>query len=84
MTAELTLHCSVAAGCLEKYKCSCFDLYYVNLCLQKDWSLRKYIGLINFGLSYFVCLLLAQQPPVGQGLLIHEVSGTHTHNDALQ
>jgi len=22
----------------------------------------------------FVCLLLAQQPPVGQGLLIHEVS----------
>ena len=26
----------------------------------------------------FVCLLLAQQPPVGQGLLIHEVSRSHT------
>ena len=26
----------------------------------------------------YVCLFLAQQPPVGQGLLIHEVSGSHT------
>ena len=26
----------------------------------------------------FVCLFLAQQPPVGQGPLIHEVSRPHT------
>jgi len=26
----------------------------------------------------FVCLFLAQQPTVGQGLLIHEVSRSHT------
>ena len=26
----------------------------------------------------FVCLFLARQPPVGQGLLIHEVSRSHT------
>jgi hypothetical protein len=28
--------------------------------------------------SLYVCLLLAQQPLVGQGLLIHEVSRSHT------
>jgi hypothetical protein len=27
----------------------------------------------------FVCLFLAEQPPVGQGLLIHDVSRSHTH-----
>ena len=27
---------------------------------------------------YLVCLFLAQQPPVGQGLLIHKVSRSHT------
>jgi len=27
---------------------------------------------------YVVCLFLAQQSPVGQGLLIHEVSRSHT------
>jgi len=26
----------------------------------------------------FVCLFLARQPPVGQGLLIYEVSRSHT------
>ena len=26
----------------------------------------------------FVCLFSARQPPVGQGLLIHEVSRSHT------
>jgi len=78
MKADPTAYCAVAAGCLEKYECSCFDLYYVNPCLREDWSLQKYIGLINFGLSYFVCLLSAQKPSVGQGLLIHEVSRTHT------
>jgi len=26
----------------------------------------------------FVCLSLARQPPLGQGLLIHEVSRSHT------
>jgi len=26
----------------------------------------------------FVCLFLARQPPVGQGLIIHEVSRSHT------
>jgi len=31
----------------------------------------------------FVCLFVAQQPTVGQGLLIHEDSGSHT-NDAPQ
>jgi len=25
----------------------------------------------------YVCLFLAQQPPLGQGLLIHEVSRSH-------
>ena len=31
---------------------------------------------------HIVCLFLARQPPVGQGLLIHEVSRSHTthHN----
>jgi hypothetical protein len=29
-------------------------------------------------LIMFLCLFLAQQPPVGQGLLIHEVSRSHT------
>ena len=28
----------------------------------------------------FVCLFLVLQPPVGQGLLIHEVSRSHTHD----
>ena len=37
----------------------------------KRWSIR-----INYSLSQF--LFLAQQPPVGQGLLIHEISRSHT------
>ena len=28
-----------------------------------------------------VCLFMARQPPVGQGLLIHEVSRSHTTTD---
>jgi len=38
------------------------------------------------GLLYDVCLFVAQQPPVGQGLLIPEVSRSHTmthHSDQL-
>jgi hypothetical protein len=33
----------------------------------------------------YVCLFLARQPPVGQGLLIHEVSRSHskTHHTSL-
>jgi len=37
---------------------------------------------IHNGPCLFVCLLLARQPPVGHGLLIHEVS--RSHNDASQ
>ena len=33
---------------------------------------------LHHTLSLFVCLFLARQPPVGQGLLIHEVSRLHT------
>jgi flagellar biosynthesis protein FliR len=29
----------------------------------------------------FLCLFLAQQPPDGHGLLIHEVSRSHTTTD---
>jgi len=29
-------------------------------------------------IALFVCLFLARQPPVGQGLLIHEISRSHT------
>jgi len=29
-------------------------------------------------LTLHICLFLARQPPVGQGLIIHEVSRTHT------
>jgi len=29
----------------------------------------------------FVCLFLTRQPPMGQGLLITEVSGSHTTTD---
>ena len=32
----------------------------------------------NEALSRLVCLFLTQQPPVGQGLLLHEVSRSHT------
>ena len=34
----------------------------------------------------FLCLFLARQPPppVGHGFLIHEVSRSHTQNDAPQ
>jgi len=32
----------------------------------------------HFTLLKFVCLFLVRQPPVGQGLLIHEVSKSHT------
>ena len=28
--------------------------------------------------TLFVCLFLARQPPVAQGLLLHEVSRSHT------
>jgi len=33
---------------------------------------------VSFTLCYFVCLFLARQPPLGQGLLIHEVSRSHS------
>jgi hypothetical protein len=39
-----------------------------------------HIASVNFANN---CLFLLQQPPVGQGLLIHEVS-RYTHNDASQ
>jgi hypothetical protein len=32
----------------------------------------------------YIFYYLAQQPPVGQGLLIHRVSRSHTHNEAPQ
>ena len=33
---------------------------------------------MSFDVCLFVCLFLAQQPPVGQGLLFREVSRSHT------
>jgi hypothetical protein len=46
------------------------------------WSSHAKIGLNAESMSLFlinlVCLFLAPQPPVGQGLLIHEVSRSHT------
>jgi hypothetical protein len=41
-------------------------------------SLCKFLKVIKVGLIQFVCLFLARQPPVGQGVLIHEVSRSHT------
>ena len=38
-------------------------------------------SVINFLVRMFIvrnCLFLARQPPVGRGLLIHEVSRSHT------
>jgi len=46
-------------------------------------SLPKMI-VLTARLCASLLLLLEQQPPVGQSLLIHEVSRSHTHNDAPQ
>jgi hypothetical protein len=48
-----------------------------SLVIQSTWPNQLYL----WGLMY-VCLFLVQQPPVGQGLLIHEVSRSHatTHH----
>ena len=39
--------------------------------------------LFSYSIRIIFCSFLARQPPVGQGLLIHEVSRSHT-NDAPQ
>ena len=56
----------------------------INICLDSNTRLKAYPvqRISNCHLQprmlFFFFLLLAQQPPVGQGLLIHEVSRSHT------
>jgi len=56
-----------------------FVLSFGGNVLDDTWYLGykpKYFG--AFSLFMFVCLFLTRQPPVGQGLLIYEVSRLHT------
>jgi len=41
-----------------------------------DSSLR--VAYLSVCFQKFTCLFLAPQPPVGQGLLVHDVSKSHT------
>ena len=45
---------------------------------KSNLSLFNDIIIRNFMTTKIVCLFLARQPPMGQGLPIHEVSRSHT------
>jgi hypothetical protein len=48
------------------------------------YGIRAIISTDNPSVETLVCLFLVRQPPVGQGLLIHEVSRSHTTTDHSQ
>ena len=61
------------------------SLPLATLIIKVDYYVKKvkkeYTGILYkdvFSEHIFFFFLLAQQPPVGQGLLIHEVSRSHT------
>jgi len=61
---------------------SCSKLLHVSLkeilmCEKQSLSAFTQFARL-FDKSQFFCLFLARQPPVGHGLLIHEVSRLHT------
>jgi len=58
---------------------SSLEEYKPTKCRDNKSTLQRYN---LFNPAVFVCLFLARQPPVGHGLLIHEVS--RSHNDATQ
>jgi len=43
-----------------------------------EYSMKCVSSISNHSLHCEICLFLTRQPPVGQGLLIHEVSISHT------
>ena len=69
-------------------KCSCTirlinrNVHLVSAVVSRWITVRHVCAILLAGVRPSVCLFLVQQPPVGQVLLIHEVS--RSHNDAPQ
>ena len=60
-----------------KTVCVCVCVYIFFPCSRRTF-IYLFIYFFYF-LFYFFFLILAQQPPMGQGLLIHEVSRSHNY-----
>ena len=65
---------------LKQFHLRCPSYYFTLLHSEPQTCLGALLHLLSHKTSKFLSLffLLAQQPPVGQGLLIHEFSRSHT------